>query len=146
RPLHLVERRIVTSVTFAQGCGDHLGDADIFGPLDALFLGLPELAHAEVRTLSFQPMIGQDLLDFTAVCQRFEVASVTDRRTQLEPRNADVSHGFGECRKVLEHGPKWINLTSNGETERIGSELYPIGEQEPGCAGRNRCSLHKSSS
>ena len=135
RLLHLVERRVVTAVPFTQGCGDHLRDADFFRPLDALLLALPQLTHGEVRTLGFHAMIGQDLPDFFPVRERREVVAVTDRRTQLEPRHADLGHHLDERRKVLEHRTQGIDLASNRQAQRIRSKLRRIRDQEPGHAG-----------
>ena len=47
RLLHVIHRR---GVARAERRRDHLRDADVFGPGDALVLRLPELAHAEVSS------------------------------------------------------------------------------------------------
>ncbi len=76
RLLHLVHRGMVIAVAVPKTISKHLRDADFLGPLNALRLITAELIQGEVTTLSFQPVIREDLLHFFTVRENLEFASV----------------------------------------------------------------------
>ena len=136
RPFHIVHRRVVPR---AERSGDHLRDADVFRPRDALGLPLAQLSHAEVTALTLQSVIGEDLLHLLAVGERRELG-VPERRAHLDALDANLREDLREAGKVavLDHGSVRIGLTADGQTQRVRVEIRDVRGDKPGHGGVGR--------
>ena len=78
---NLVHGWMVAAVAIGQRCGNYLGDADSFCPVDALLLVLSKLTHGEMRTLRFEAVIRQNFVHLFGICQRGELGPVAQGGT-----------------------------------------------------------------
>ena len=119
----------------AEGRGDHLRDADVLRPGDALLLVLAQLPHAEVRALALHAVIGQDLPDLFPVGETGELG-VADRRAQLDaltPMSASIFSQPGEVASLIICAVG-IRLAADRQAQRIGAKLGGARGDKPGMA------------